>query len=82
MGRYAHLRGQSFGLPDEIVTLALVDATLTDGFAASFFGFFTSLRLFCPLAMTVFLLPDGPTRALSSDYRRAPVIARDNLGDN
>ena len=45
------------GLPGEIVTLALVDATETAGFAASFFGFFTSLRLFMPLATSPSCLP-------------------------
>ncbi len=34
-----------------IDTLALDDTTEVAGLAASFFGFFTSLRLFMPLAM-------------------------------
>jgi hypothetical protein len=33
------------------VTFALVDDTETGAFAASFFGFFTSLRLFMPFAI-------------------------------
>lgn len=33
------------------MTFALLDETETGAFAASFFGFFTSLRLFMPLAI-------------------------------
>ena len=60
----------SFGIPVEMLTPALVDATATAGFAGSFLAFFTSLRLFMPLAMTLSpYVPDGPLRTCAQFNR-------------